>query len=113
LRRRFAFVDLAPKLESPKFRNHLLSAGISTQLIDIIINRINALNGEIISDVTNLGPGFAIGHSFFCDGPADGEDGVSWYRRIVRTEVLPLLKEYWFDARTKVTSCEEQLLAPL
>ena len=113
LRRRFAFVDLKPKLGSPKFRAQLERAGVQRRLVDILISRIGALNQEIVSDVTNLGPGFAIGHSFFCTGPTDSEDGPTWYARIIRTEIAPLLREYWFDAPDKANSWEDQLLEPL
>src|SRR5262245_50718713 len=81
LRRRFAFVDLKPKLDSPKFRTHLERTGVQSSMVDMLISRIDALNADIVSDVTNLGPGFAIGHSFFCTGPTDSEDGPGWYTR--------------------------------
>jgi hypothetical protein len=113
LRRRFAFVDLKPKLGSPKFRAQLQHSGVQAGLVDTLISRIDALNQEIASDITNLGPGFAIGHSFFCAGPTDSEDGPTWYARVIRTEIAPLLREYWFDAPNKAKSWEDQLLAPL
>jgi hypothetical protein len=69
LRRRFAFFDLKPKLGSPKFREQLERAGVPARLVGEIVSRVGALNEAISSDVTNLGPGFAIGHSFFCAGP--------------------------------------------
>jgi MoxR-like ATPase len=111
LRRRFAFVDLAPKFGSPKFRAHLERSGVQSSLIDELITRITALNQEIVSDNSNLGQGFAIGHSFFCGGPTDGEDGPTWYARVIRTEIAPLLREYWFDALEKARYWEDQLLA--
>ena len=113
LRRRFAFVDLNPKLSSSKFRAQLEHAGVQPGLLDTLVARVDALNQEIISDVTNLGPGFAIGHSFFCAGPTDSEDGPTWYARVIRTEIAPLLREYWFDAPSKAKSWGDQLLAPL
>ena len=113
LRRRFAFVDLKPKLSSPKFRAHLEPAGVQPSLLDTLISRIDTLNEKIDSDVANLGPGFQIGHSFFCAGPTDSEDGPTWYARVIRTEIAPLLREYWFDAPDTVKSWEGQLLMPL
>lgn len=111
LRRRFAFVDLVPALASQKFRNQLLASGVSNRMIDAIIVRIGALNSEIIGDVTSLGPGFAIGHSFFCVGPAAGENETQWYARIILTEIAPLLREYWFDSPAKADRWTEQLLS--
>lgn len=113
LRRRFAFLGLTPKLSSPKFRAQLVDAGVSTSVVSMLIQRIEALNSEIVADTTTLGPGFEIGHSYFCTRPSDREDGWSWYERIIRTEILHLLREYWFDAPTKVTYWESELLAPL
>ena len=113
LRRRFAFVDMHPNLGTPKFRALLESASISEQLVDAIVARIGSLNREIVEDTANLGPGFAIGHSFFCASPMPGENDIAWYERIVRTEIAPLLREYWFDAPSKAARWQEELLAPL
>lgn len=111
LRRRFAFVDLGANLGSPKFREQLQQAGVSDVLISTLINRVSALNDEIIGDIANLGPGFAIGHSFFCAGPIAGEREGDWYSRVIKTEIAPLLREYWFDAQSKAEHWTEQLLA--
>lgn len=111
LRRRFGFVDLRSNLASPKFREQLINAGVSDDLITTLIDRIGVLNGEIIGDVANLGPGFAIGHSFFCAGPNADETEADWYARVIRTEIAPLLREYWFDAPAKAEQWTAQLLA--
>ena len=112
LRRRFAFIDLGSNLSSPKFRTQLLEAGVSDPVISTLVSRVTALNAVIVSDVANLGPGFAIGHSFFCAGPMEGEGEGQWYARIMRTEIAPLLREYWFDAPSKAEQLTAQLLAP-
>lgn len=113
LRRRFAFIDMAPNLAAPKFREQLDGAGVGKALVDTIISRIGELNKEIINDVANLGPGFAIGQSFFCAAPMAAEEPFDWYERIIRTEIVPLLREYWFDAPNKANGWKDQLLAPL
>lgn len=113
LRRRFAFINLAPKLSSPKLRAQLAGAGISTAVMNMLVERIEALNSEIVADTSSLGPGFEIGHSYFCGRPSEQEDGWSWYERIIRTEILHLLREYWFDAPAKVAQWESELLAPM
>ena len=70
---------------------------------------MNALNKVIGEDRANLGPGYRIGHSFFV--PPDAfEYDPDWYRRIVETEILPLLGEYWIDEPDKVDSWRQQLL---
>lgn len=113
LRRRFAFVDLAPNLNSEKFKGHLIARGISAGIVETLVARIGTLNAEIVADVTNLGPGFAIGHSYFCSELMAGETDSAWYERIIRTEIVPLLREYWFDAPQKAAAWSAQLLAPL
>jgi 5-methylcytosine-specific restriction protein B len=59
-----------------------------------------------------LGENYKIGHSFFCP---KGENFAGldkdWYEGIVRTEITPLLKEYWFDDQTKADEAERMLLA--
>lgn len=97
LRRRFAFVSMEPLYSAPKFRVHLQEAGVAEELITRIINGMTELNQAIESDRTNLGPGFRVGHSFFT--PTKHVDSPeAWYRRVVETEIHPLLEEYWFDA---------------
>lgn len=110
LRRRFAFIDLAPNLSSPKFSAQLAESGIGDEVRDRLLNGIEALNAVIRADVTNLGPGFAIGHSFFCSKMADGETDREWYERVIRTEIAPLLREYWFDEPGKAEQWSNQLL---
>jgi 5-methylcytosine-specific restriction endonuclease McrBC GTP-binding regulatory subunit McrB len=65
LRRRFAFFDLSPGFEASAFRDHLMSSGVSPSVVEWVKERMGALNADIASDTTNLGPGFRIGHSFF------------------------------------------------
>jgi hypothetical protein len=95
LRRRFVFVDLEPEFKSPRFHDHLTSRGVTPALAEKIVTRLTNLNKDIASDTTNLGPGFRIGHSFFC--PSQGPSDEAWYRSVVETEVGPLLREYYFD----------------
>ncbi|HTV69651.1 MAG TPA: AAA family ATPase [Rhizobiaceae bacterium] len=111
LRRRFAFVNLVPKLESEKFREHLQALGVGESLQVSLRSVVGELNAEIVADTLNLGPGFAIGHSFFCAGPTSSESDQDWYVRVVRTELVPLLQEYWFDAPEKADGWKERLLA--
>jgi 5-methylcytosine-specific restriction endonuclease McrBC GTP-binding regulatory subunit McrB len=113
LRRRFAFVELKPKLHSPKLSELLSEKGVPLELQVKLLQRIGALNEVIEGDLTNLGPGFSIGHSFFCAGPSGGETADGWYRRVITTEILPLLREYWFDAPAKAQEWEERLLSEL
>lgn len=102
LRRRFAFVQLTPAYGSARFRSFLKDRGASTSLVETIIDNMGALNEFIAKDTANLGPGFVIGHSFFCDVPKEGVPDREWYETVIDTEIAPLLDEYWFDKPDEV-----------
>ena len=76
----------------------------------MIDERMEALNTQIRDD-TELGRGFQIGHSFFVPGD-DDELTDDWYENVVRTQIRPLLQEYWFDAPGRVEDAVSRLLAP-
>lgn len=111
LRRRFSFVRLRPEFESESFTNHLVEQGVPEGLVERIVQRMTELNRIIQDDSKNLGPGFEIGHSFFV--PAEDEEGRddTWYERVIRYEIEPLLHEYWFDQPQRVEGQVAKLLA--
>jgi MoxR-like ATPase len=110
LRRRFGFYKLEPQFKSARFRTFLLARGVESNLIDIIVDRMVALNGEIATDKVRLGPGYQIGHSFFVPMEATHLFDAAWYRRVIRSEIAPLLEEYWFDDADKAETWTAQLL---
>ena len=105
LRRRFCFFELEPAFETAAFRNHLLSQGASEELINKIKIKIGNINLEIEKDV-NLGKGFRIGHSYFCNYV----DSERWYEEIIKYEIQPLIKEYWFDEEETAKNYVDELL---
>jgi 5-methylcytosine-specific restriction protein B len=111
LRRRFAFFSLRPAYESEVYRQWLQNKSLKPELADLIVKRMTILNRTITEDPL-LGENYQIGHSFFSP---QGDDlstlNEKWYRSIVRTEIVPLLKEYWFDDHKKVGDAERSLLA--
>jgi MoxR-like ATPase len=111
LRRRFRFIDLEPAFENDKFKQNLLKR-TEASLVDLIITRMTDLNNKIAAENKNLGRGFCIGHSFFC--PEDGTDHLTqtWYKQIIRTEIAPLIREYWFDREETAIQYIDRLLAP-
>jgi 5-methylcytosine-specific restriction protein B len=111
LRRRFAFVNLTPAFTSYKFVTYLREVGVSNDLIDKIVHGMMALNSAIAKDITNLGPGFCLGHSFFCSIPKDRPPDQQWYWSVIETEISPLLREYWFDAPETASTWIKTLLA--
>lgn len=108
LRRRFAFVDVRPGFHHEGFARRLSALGVSPSLLARIVARLSRLNERIAED-PSLGEGFCIGHSYFCHAGAGAADE-GWYRRIVRTEIAPLLREYWFDDRARASEEESRLL---
>jgi 5-methylcytosine-specific restriction protein B len=111
MRRRFVFITLQPQYESPLFRQWLEERGMDPGLVQLIVERMSRLNREIREEPL-LGENYEIGHSFFLpkgDSFAGLDKG--WYRRVVRTEIVPLLKEYWFDNPRRAEEAEKRLLA--
>lgn len=110
LRRRFAFIDLEPEFNTSSFREYLSEQGVHSNLIKQIVSRMSALNKKIADDKANLGPGFSIGHSFFCSIPEGVTPDNKWYERIIHNEIEPLLKEYWFDDPAQVETIVKNTL---
>jgi 5-methylcytosine-specific restriction enzyme B len=100
----------SPRCDHPKFGRFLEQRGASRDLISPIVSRMGALNAKIAAGKVLLGPGYQIGHSFFAPSGAAHEFNLSWYRRVIRSEVAPLLEEYWFDDSEKVEIWTAKLL---
>lgn len=96
LRRRFAFFDFASAFSSEGFKNYLSEK--DSPKLEKLIAAVESLNSTISTD-ESLGDGFRIGHSYFC---TDDEITDEWLKSVVEYEVIPLIKEYWFDEPTKV-----------
>ena len=109
LRRRFAFARLQPAFRTKQFQDSLRVSGVDGALVDLIVDRMTALN-QIIAEHRDLGPGFEIGHSYFCPTVADTRPDRDWYEAILRMEIEPLLSEYWFEDKSKVTAVVGNLL---
>lgn len=98
LRRRFAFFDLRPAFDAESFIAY--QEGLNDEKFDKLISCVEKLNEAIASD-ESLGDGFCIGHSYFCRmSPDDTTD--EKLSEIVDYELVPMLREYWFDEPSKV-----------
>ena len=93
LRRRFAVVALAPQFGAP-LRQFLTDQRVPAALAAQLCARMTALN-QTIADDPELGPDFAIGHSYFCQPPAHPAQAAAWLRLIFEQEIGPLLADYW------------------
>ena len=96
LRRRFSFFAMEPGFSSEGFRSYLDSFHDDT--FYALIEKVKELNFEIAKD-PSLGPGFCIGHSYFC-----GQDECTdeWMQSVIEYDILPMLEEYWFDEPAKI-----------
>ncbi len=104
LRRRFAFFELKPAFKSDGFQEY--RSQLDSDRLNKLINCVENLNVDITED-ESLGEGFLIGHSYFCDLEKEEIDQAPF--RIVEFELIPLLKEYWFDEPDKVRQWEIKL----
>ena len=97
LRRRFAFFEMWPALDHPGFLRHVEAVGSAR--LEALVDVVRRLNQRIAEDEA-LGPGFQIGHSYLClpaagpENPAGSDADVT---SVVRYELEPLVREYWFD----------------
>ena len=105
LRRRFAFIDLKPAFESKQFKAY--KDHLNNRKLDSLIRCIESLNERIATD-DSLGDGFCIGHSYFCNLKPDELDDRK-LSNIVEYELIPMLKEYWFDEPVKVNEWSDNL----
>lgn len=96
LRRRFAFYDMKSAFESEQFKEY--QKNLKNSKFDNLIKKVEELN-EVIKE--DLGEGFCIGHSYFCNLETVEIDKLSL---IIEFELIPLLKEYWFDDKEKVNT---------
>lgn len=107
LRRRFAFFEMTPGFRTDGFRKY--RDGLQSDKFNSLINCVEELNNVIAND-ESLGEGFCIGHSYFCDLNETSDQTLSG---IVEFELIPLLKEYWFDEPVKVKTWAENLRSSL
>jgi 5-methylcytosine-specific restriction protein B len=108
LRRRFAFVSLQPQFDEP-LRKWLAERGMATSVISRILSSMQSLNKLIESD-GQLGAAYKIGHSYFCPlGKDYSRLGSEWLEDVLKTEIEPLLEEYWYDSPEKVQQAKALL----
>ena len=105
LRRRFAFVELRPAFDSDGFRKYC--AGLDNPRFEALVREVESLNRAIAED-ESLGEGFCIGHSYFCNMKRETctDEALA---SIVEYELIPMLKEYWFDEPGKVREWSDRL----
>lgn len=111
LRRRFAFIELAPAF-GDDWVQHVSGLGYDLELLETYGKRLRDLNEQIARD-SNLGRQYGVGHSYFTPRlplAASGLNTQQWWQRVVETDVRPLLDEYWFDRPDVADKAVAQLL---
>ena len=109
-RRRFAFVTLEPKLGGV-WRNWVVEkGGVDPDLAPEIERRMMDLNRTIAE---SLGDHFRIGHSYVTPAHRLAGSTRDWFIEIAKTEIGPLLEEYWFDSPKTAKDAIEQLIKGL
>ncbi len=103
LRRRFAFYEMKPGFNTAGFREY--RTALNCARFDNLIHCVEQLNAAIAGD-ESLGEGFCIGHSYFCNLKEVNDQTLNG---IVEYELIPLLKEYWFDEPVKVKNWSDNL----
>ena len=109
LRRRFSFIDLEPRF-CPEWYKWCFDRHLDDELCKEIEARISELN-EVIASAASLGPQYKIGHAVVTPYKDERiDDGYAWFRTKVKTEIGPLLDEYWYGDREQVKVAMEKLL---
>lgn len=103
LRRRFSFFDMKPGFESEGFIEY--QNKLNSPRFNELIKVVKKLNEEIAKD-PSLGPGFEIGHSYFCEQNSASD---AWLHQVIDYDLVPMLKEYWFDNKDLVKAWEKNL----
>jgi 5-methylcytosine-specific restriction protein B len=108
LRRRFAFIDLKPNINSA-WKSWLVDKiKIPSNIVNEIQQRMISLNDQISKD-QSLGSQYQIGHSYVTP-TSPIADSKEWFKQVVQTEIYPLLNEYWFDNPDNAIKIRDQLL---
>jgi 5-methylcytosine-specific restriction protein B len=111
LRRRFAFVNMRPQFGGT-LQLLLHEAQVPGQLAAHLTERMAELN-QAIADDPELGPDFAVGHSYFCTPPANPKEAATWLRLIFEQEIGPLLADYWHEQPATAAAHLRKLLQGL
>lgn len=104
LRRRFSFFKIKPAFEDSSFKEYQKS--LENDYFNKLVNLLIKLNHEISDDIS-LGEDFCIGHSYLCNLNKDicTKDLL---KEIAYYEILPILREYYFDDLDKVSYWQDE-----
>lgn len=101
LRRRFSFFEMKPGFETIGFKEELKK--LMDPHFDNLVKAIIELN-KVIENDDSLGSGFCIGHSYLCNLGYQYD-----LENIVEYDIIPMLREYWFDNDSKFNQQSQNL----
>lgn len=101
LRRRFSFYEMKPAFEDSGF-NEYIGKQHDPQLNNLV-KAIVELN-KVIENDDSLGSGFCIGHSYLCNLGENYD-----LHNVVEYDIIPMLREYWFDNDNKFKEESQKL----
>ena len=108
MRRRFSFFDIEPALDNDRFKTYAESVSHLEPKYKKLLETVRSLNDRI-SDDPSLGKDYRIGHSFlYINNPTD-KDIRSILNERVEFDIIPLLREYWFDNQSEVENWSSKL----
>ena len=107
-RRRFAFASLEPEIESAWEEWVTEHCGIERGMASEIRKRLDVLNETIGQE---LGDQFKIGHSYVTPTQKLKPDTTrNWFTRVAKTQIGPLLHEYWVDSPETAKNALKELI---
>ena len=101
LRRRFSFYEMKPAFGNVSFKDYIAKKGDSQ--LNNLVKTIVELN-KVIANDDSLGTGFCIGHSYLCNLERNND-----IESIVEYDIIPMLREYWFDNDDRFNSEVQKL----
>ena len=105
LRRRFSFFEMKPGFNSPAFEEGIRK--LHDPQLNNLVKAIVELN-KVIENDDSLGSGFCIGHSYLCNLGYHYE-----LENIVEYDIIPMLREYWFDNDDRFNQEAQKLRAAI
>ena len=86
----------------------LYQNGLSQDNINVITHKMNSLNSIIRKD-DSLGEGFENRSQLFCSYSTGNQN--RWLDNVFKYEIIPLIKEYWFDNPEKIAQYSDEILS--
>lgn len=108
MRRRFSFFDMEPAFDNDRFKAYAEDVNRLEPRYGKLLKTVRSLNDKI-SDDPSLGNDYRIGHSFLYINNPTNKNIRSILNERVEFDIIPLLREYWFDNKAEVEDWSSKL----